>query len=125
MASPRAADAGRKIDIGYVPRLGVDAPDLPCVGIVVEAVFIVVEVADQSVTGNGSPAGGRQNFVELLGGEVELIHSVGVALVGLGPQFPVDVGMERIDHGEPRVALLPMGGQVGGDLSGLRVELGD
>src|SRR6516162_9330301 len=125
MSSPCATDAGRKIDISYITRLGVRAPDLPLVGIVVEAVDIVVEVGDQSVTRNGSPSGGRQNFVELFGGEVELIHSVGGAVVGLGPQFPVNVRMQGVDHGEPLVIDLPIGRQVGGDLSGLRVELGD
>src|ERR1700681_2394088 len=112
MSSPRAAYAGRQIDISYIPRLGVRAPDLPLVRIVVEAVDIVVEVGDQSVTGNGSLSGGRQNFVELLGGEVELIHSVGFAVVGLGQHFPVDVRMQGVDHGEPRVALVPMGRQI-------------
>src|ERR1700747_1356404 len=116
MSSPRAADAGRKIDISYVSGLGVHAPDLSCGGIVGEAVDIVVEVGDPSVTGDGLPSGGRQNFVELLGGEVELIHSVGVALVGLGPQFSVNVRMQSVDHGETRVVLLPTGRQVGGDL---------
>src|SRR5476651_144461 len=98
MSSPRAADAGRKIDISYIPGLGVHAPDLPLVRIVVEAVDIVVEVGDQSVTSNGSLSGGRQNFVELFCGEVELIHSVGFAVVGLGPQFPVDARMQGVDH---------------------------
>src|SRR5450631_148117 len=118
MSSPRAAYAGQKIDISWLPGLGIRAPDLPLVRIVVETVDIVVEVGDQSVTGKGSLSGWRQNFVELFGGEVELIHSVGVALVGLGPQFPVDVRMQGVDHGEPRVALVPMGRQVDGDLSG-------
>src|SRR6202045_3588654 len=114
MSSPRAAYAGRKIYISWLPRLGVRAPDLPLVRIVVEAVEIVVEVGDQSVTSNGAPSGGRQNFVELFGGEVELIHSVGFAVVGLGPQFPVDVRMQGVDHGEPLVALVPIGRQVDG-----------
>src|SRR6516164_5210671 len=109
MSSPRTAYAGRKIDIGDIARLGVDAPDLLCVGIVGEAVLIVVEVADQSVACNGLRSRGRQNFVELLGGEVELIQSVEFALVGLGPQFPVNVRMQGVDHGEARVALVPMG----------------
>src|SRR6202158_3015328 len=125
MSSPRAAYAGQKIDISYIPRLGVRAPDLPLVRIVVEAVDIVLKVGDQSVTSNGSPSGGRQNFVELFGGEVELIHSVGVAVVGLGPQFPVNVRMQGVDHGEPLVALVPIGREVNGDLSRLRVELSD
>src|ERR1700680_1522461 len=125
MSSPRAAYAGRKIDISYIPRLGVRAPDLPLVRIVVEAVDIVLKVGDQSVTGNGSLSGGRQNFVELLGGEVELIHSVGFAVVGLGPQFSVDVRMQGVDHCEPLIVILPIGRQVGGDLSRLRVELRD
>src|ERR1700719_2862098 len=124
MSSPRAAYAGRKIYISWLPRLGVRAPDLPLVRIVVEAVDIVVEVGDQSVAGKSSLSGRRQKLDELLGGEVELIQSVVVA-VGLGPQFPVDVRMQGVDHGEPRVVLLPIGRQVGGDLSGLRVELGD
>src|SRR5450432_2180483 len=125
MSSPGATYAGQKIDISLLSRLGIRAPDLPLVRIVVEAVDIVVEVGDQSVTSNGSLSGGRQNFVELFCGEVELIHSVGFAVVGLGPQFPVDVRMQGVDHGEPRVALVPMGRQVDGDLSGLRLELGD
>src|ERR1700693_3986658 len=125
MSSPRAAYAGRKIDISYIPRLGVRAPDLPLVRIVVEAVDIVLKVGDQSVTSNGSPSGGRQNFVELFGGEVELIHFVGFAVVGLGPQFPVNVRMQGVDDGDPLVALVPIGREVDGDLSRLRVELGD
>src|ERR1700736_1735629 len=120
MSSPRAAYAGRKIDISYIPRLGVRAPDLPLVWIVVEAVDIVVKVGDQSVTSNGSPSGGRQDFVELFGGEVELIHSVGVAVVGLGPQFPVNVRMQGVDHCEPLVVILPIRRQVGSDLFRLR-----
>src|ERR1700719_745128 len=117
MSSPRAAYAWRKIDIRYIPRLSDRAPDVPLVRIVVEAVDIVVEVGDQSVTGNGSPSGGRQNFVELFGGEVELIHFVGFAVVCLGPQFPVNLLMHGVDHGEPLVALVPIGREVDGDLS--------
>src|SRR6516165_9443030 len=98
MSAPRAADAGRKIDISYIPRLGVRAPDLPLVRIVVEAVDIVVEVGDQSVAGDGSPSGRQQNFVGLFGGEVELIPSVWCAVVGLGSPFPVNVRMQGVDH---------------------------
>src|SRR6202035_3400433 len=112
MPSPPAAYAGRKLDISYIPRLGVRAPDLHLVRIVVEAVDIVVKVGDQSVTSNSSPSGGRKNFVELFGGDVELIHSVGVAVVGLGPQFPVNARMQGVDHCEPLVALVPIGRQV-------------
>src|SRR5580700_367986 len=125
MSPPRAAYAGRKIDISWLPRLGVRAPDLPLVWIVVEAVDIVVEVGDQSVTSKGSLSGGRENLVELFGGKVELIHSVGFAVVGLGPQFPVNVRMQGVDHGEPLVALVPIGRKVDGDLLRLRVEHGD
>src|SRR5437867_871004 len=101
MSSPRAAYARQKIGKSWLPRLGARAPDLPLVRIVVEAVDIVVKVGDQSVTGKGSHSGGRQKLGELFCGEVELIQPVGVA-VGLGPQFPVNVRMERVDHGEPR-----------------------
>ena len=58
MSSPGAAYARRKIEIRRLPGLGAGAPDLPLGRIVVEAVDIVVEVGDQSVTGDGSPSGG-------------------------------------------------------------------
>jgi hypothetical protein len=83
MSSPRAAHAWRKIDISRLPRLGVRAPDLPLVGIVVEAVDIVVEVGDHSVSCNVALSGRRQDFLEFFGGEVELILFVGLGeLVG-------------------------------------------
>ncbi len=47
------------------------------------------------------------------------------AAIGLGPQFPIDVRMQRVDHGDPRVAFVPIGRQVDGDLFRLRVEHGD
>src|SRR5437870_13711352 len=97
MSSPRAAHASQKIDIRSLPRLGVRAPDLPLVRIVIEAVDIVIEVGDQSVSGNVALSGRRQDFVEFLGSEVELIQLVRVirigTAIGLGPQFPVDVRM--------------------------------
>src|SRR5271163_1579185 len=109
MSSPGAAHAERKIDVSRLPRLGVGAPDLPLVRIIVEAVDIVVEVGDQSVSGNVALSGRRQDLVEFFGGEIELIQFVGVAGVrattGLGPQFPVNVRMQSVDHGGPRVAL--------------------
>src|SRR6266404_7501674 len=111
MSSPGATYAGQKIDISCLSRLGVRAPDLPLVRIVVEAVDIVVEVGDQSVGGNVALSSRWQDFVEFFGGEVELIQFVGVAgigaAIGLGPQFPVDVRMQGVDHGEPRVAFVP------------------
>src|ERR1019366_3660604 len=98
MSSPRAAYACQKIDISRLPGLGARAPDLPLVRIVVQAVDIIVEVGDQSVRRNVALSGRRQDFVELLGGEVELIQLVGVAgigsAIGLGPQFSVDVRMQ-------------------------------
>src|ERR1700731_2835382 len=120
MSSPRAAYAGRKIYISRLSRLGVVAPDLPLVRIVVEAVDIVVEVGDQSVSGNVALSGRWQDFVEFFCGEVELVQLVGVAgigaAIGLGPQFPVDVRMQGVDHGEPGVGFVPIGGEVDGDL---------
>src|SRR6202035_5757143 len=116
MSSPRAAYACQEIDIGRLPGLGAGAPDLPLGRIVVQAVDIVVEVGDQSVTGNVALSGRRQDFAELPGGEVELIQLVGVAgigaAIGLGPQFPVNIRMQSVDHGEARVALVPIGGEV-------------
>src|SRR5262249_18482375 len=47
-----AAHAWLKIDISCLSRLGVRAPDLPLVQIVVEAVHVVVEVGGESVSGN-------------------------------------------------------------------------
>ena len=126
MSSPRAAYAGRKIDISRLPGLGVRAPDLPLVRIVVEAVDIVVEVGDQSVTGNGCAfrAAAELRGIVWWRGRTDTFCWRRRRL-GLGPQFPVDVRMQGVDHGEPRVALVPIGRQVDGDLSRLRVELGD
>ena len=54
------------------------------------------------------PAGGMTSW-NFFGRQVELIQLVGMAGIraatGLGPQFPVDVRMQRVDHGEPRVVL--------------------
>src|SRR5215471_9723181 len=101
MSSPAAAHAWRKVDVSRLPRLCVGAPDLPLVRIVVEAVDIVVEVADHSVRSNVALSGRRQDFLEFFGGEVELIELVGVAVIGaaigLGPQFPVNVRMQGVD----------------------------
>src|SRR5215468_5243654 len=102
MSSPRAAHAQRKIDISCLPRLGIRAPDLPLVRIVVEAVDVVVEVGDEAVSGNVALSGRRQDFVEFFGGEVELIQFVGVAGIMASQMFPsLSIVIMRLPVGKP------------------------
>src|SRR5215471_9415090 len=116
MSSPCTAYAWQKINVGCLSGLGVSAPDLLLVGIVVETIDIVGEVGDQSIGGDVALSCRRQDFVEFFGGEIELVELVGVAgigpAIGLGPQFTVDVRMQSVDHGEPRVGLVPVGREI-------------